>query len=261
MRKKCNVCEKVLRNNQFEKNRRTCKKCRHKKRKKTHNHSCAYCKKTFTSAKKTSKFCSSKCSGDSRRERVETTCSFCKDDIEILPKDQKWERHYCNQECRSLHLKKLVKGENNPNWDRVRKRCDGCKESILVRPFDLKNTKHHFCSHECYRANIGQYYSGPNNSFYNHDLTDEERFDRRKYPEYGEWRLLVFERDDFTCQSCSDNTGGNLVAHHLYNYSEHKELRIDVDNGLTLCKECHINFHVKYGFRNNTPKQMKEFIS
>ena len=55
---------------------------------------------------------------------------------------------------------------------------------------------------------------------------------------YENWRRSVFERDKFTCQECS-KIGGGLEAHHIKPFAEFIELRFDVDNGRTLCEECH----------------------
>lgn len=81
---------------------------------------------------------------------------------------------------------------------------------------------------------------------------------------YKEWVRKVFERDNYTCQCCGKR-GGNLNAHHLYNFSEHEELRYDINNGITLCEKCHLiaypnSFHSIYGEHNNTPKQVQEYI-
>lgn len=81
---------------------------------------------------------------------------------------------------------------------------------------------------------------------------------------YKEWIRKVFERDNYTCQCCGKR-GGNLNAHHLYNFSEYKNLRYDINNGITLCEKCHLinyqnSFHSIYGERNNTPEQMTEYI-
>ena len=35
------------------------------------------------------------------------------------------------------------------------------------------------------------------------------------------------------------------MAHHKEGYLENKELRLVVENGMTLCKKCHIAFHKK----------------
>lgn len=65
---------------------------------------------------------------------------------------------------------------------------------------------------------------------------------------YKEWRKKVFIRDNFTCQKCGNNNGGNLEPHHLIPFSFLlKECEIlknmnplyDIDNGITLCHKCH----------------------
>lgn len=102
--------------------------------------------------------------------------------------------------------------------------------------------------------------SGSNCHLYNHNLTDEEREYGRNIEGYTEWRNKVYERDKYTCQCCGDNKGGNLNAHHLNGYHWFKEGRTDVNNGITLCDNCHKEFHDIYGYNNNTKKQYEEFI-
>ncbi len=100
---------------------------------------------------------------------------------------------------------------------------------------------------------------GKNNPNYNPKLTDQDREDRRVLPEYVNWRKEVYERDNYTCQICGDNSGGNLNAHHFVNYNQHPEQRFDKNNGTTLCVTCHIDFHHIYGRQNNTLHQFKEY--
>ncbi|WP_373561663.1 HNH endonuclease [Bacillus sp. AFS073361] len=77
----------------------------------------------------------------------------------------------------------------------------------------------------------------------------------RALPEYRGWRKEVYEKDSYTCQHCLDKTGGNLVAHHLYSWNRYPNLRFDVNNGITLCKDCHKDFHKHYGYGDNTEEQ------
>ena len=54
--------------------------------------------------------------------------------------------------------------------------------------------------------------------------------------------------------------GGNLQAHHINNFSDFPELRTSIENGITLSNKAHIEFHKKYGKKNNTEKQLLEFL-
>lgn len=92
--------------------------------------------------------------------------------------------------------------------------------------------------------------------------SDRDRI--KNTPQYKKWIKDVFERDDYTCQCCGKK-GTYLEAHHLYNFSEYPELRMDVDNGITLCHECHsisvpTSFHGVYTQFHNTPEQLFEYI-
>ncbi len=75
--------------------------------------------------------------------------------------------------------------------------------------------------------------------------------------EYKNWRRLTLEKYGHICQRCGVKAN---TVHHLFNFVDYPDLRFDVENGIPLNSECHINFHHKYGFRNNTPTQMMEFL-
>ncbi len=81
----------------------------------------------------------------------------------------------------------------------------------------------------------------------------------RSSVEFNLWHKSVFSRDNFTCQK-TGLRGGNLVAHHINNFADFPELRLAIDNGITLSKESHIEFHKKYGRKNNTKEQIEEFL-
>ena len=65
----------------------------------------------------------------------------------------------------------------------------------------------------------------------------------RKQQEYRIWRDSVFTRDNYICQSCGLKTGGGhrveLNADHIKPFALFPELRFAINNGRTLCKECH----------------------
>ena len=75
----------------------------------------------------------------------------------------------------------------------------------------------------------------------------EERSAIRNSGDYRAWRATVYERDNYTCQSCGQ-IGGRLNAHHIKSFARHPDLRLDVRNGITLCEKCHKLAH-KRGFK------------
>lgn len=94
--------------------------------------------------------------------------------------------------------------------------------------------------------------------------TENEKI--RKSEEYKNWRISVFERDNFICQCCNDDTGGNLQAHHIENFINNEDLRFSIDNGITMCENCHNpsimgSFHNIYGTFNNNVEQLNEYIN
>lgn len=58
------------------------------------------------------------------------------------------------------------------------------------------------------------------------------------------WRRGVFSRDKYTCQYCGE-VGGILNAHHIREWAKYPELRLELNNGLTLCIVCHKGIHRK----------------
>lgn len=65
----------------------------------------------------------------------------------------------------------------------------------------------------------------------------------RSSKEYIAWRNAVFERDDYTCRFCGARSGkGDHVvinADHIKPFAYFPELRLDLNNGRTLCEPCH----------------------
>ncbi len=102
---------------------------------------------------------------------------------------------------------------------------------------------------------------GENAANWKPHLTEQDRIDRRINPNSAPWRKAVFERDLYTCQCCMDDQGGNLHAHHITPYSTNKAVAWDLDNGITLCKTCHIEFHRAYGYTNCTAADLNEYIA
>ena len=120
------------------------------------------------------------------------------------------------------------------NFNKLQQDC-GCRECFLLRN------------------------RGENHCNYNPNLSDEDRILNRDYLEYFEWRKSVYKKNNYKCVVCNSNK--NINAHHLYNYADYPLLRTSIDNGETLCQECHIEFHIRYGKSYNTKEQFDEYCT
>ena len=74
----------------------------------------------------------------------------------------------------------------------------------------------------------------------------------RKSMEFKNWRIAIFERDNYTCKNpncihCNNIQGRVLHAHHIKSFAKYPELRFDVENGLTLCEDFHLKNHLHGG--------------
>lgn len=56
------------------------------------------------------------------------------------------------------------------------------------------------------------------------------------------WKLAVLYRDNYQCRICKNKN--KLQAHHINGWAEFPEDRHILENGLTLCKKCHKQYHL-----------------
>ncbi len=69
----------------------------------------------------------------------------------------------------------------------------------------------------------------------------------RKSLEYRLWVKAVFERDNYQCIWGGKKHGSKLHADHIKPFALYPELRFAIDNGRTLCVDCHKKTYT-YGF-------------
>lgn len=92
---------------------------------------------------------------------------------------------------------------------------------------------------------------------YDYEIDSTGEYGDRNSPEYRMWRDKVISRDR-VCQCCGGDK--HLQAHHVFGYKHNKDLRVDDENGITLCVFCHKKYHSYYGLGNANPKDLVKFI-
>lgn len=73
------------------------------------------------------------------------------------------------------------------------------------------------------------------------------------------WSKAIKERDNYKCRVCG-KYGVSLNSHHIYSWNRFEHHRYDLNNGVTLCSNCHELFHGIYGKGDNIPYQFKQFV-
>lgn len=266
--KKCKECGEVLSVDCFSKSKNVkdgyenkCKQCRLKKRKKYIN-VCIKCGKEFSTMYKNSKYCCQSCKPQSAKNRIKVACAICGKEKEVTPYRIKHEQHfYCSDECKNKGYSLFHSGENSKLYSSVKVKCDNCGEIFSKVKSQYEKSNYNYCCKKCQSEGFKTQLVKENNPNWNSEKTDPERTADRKYLEYNLWRTKVYEKNNYTCQRCKSSRSGTLNAHHILNYTEHIDARLDVNNGITLCKHCHKKFHKIYGYTKNTKEQLVEFLN
>lgn len=245
---------------------------------------CVVCGKEFDNSHKKVKCCSRDCSNELKKiNKYNKMCDKVNEDFET------WLRRKYEDEKLTIREISILLYGNNKNshyildclkrfninirhgseaiktqyiGEKGEKRKEQAKviANEVLQNEEVRNKIREIMQTEDYKRKQSISKSGENNGSYNPNLTDEEREKGRNIEGYKEWRKQVYERDNYTCQCCGEKGHGNLVAHHKNGYHWDKEHRTDVDNGVTLCEDCHKEFHEIFGNKNNTEEQYIEFL-
>ena len=77
-------------------------------------------------------------------------------------------------------------------------------------------------------------------------------------PQYSLWRKRVVGRDRYKCVLCGSNN--RIQAHHILRWIHNPIERFKVDNGVTLCYECHSKNH-NYNGEEFSPELTSKLIN
>ena len=166
--------------------------------------------------------------------------------------------NYCSRAC---------------HYGTVIKNCEVCGNNIKARKGNSERKR--FCSRKCLGVEAAKHKNfipnknpwnkgiktghtpwnkgiefhqvrGSNNVNWKGGITPINRQIRTSL-EYKNWRSRVFERDGYTCVWCGIKGGWSkekknkvvLNADHILPFATHPKLRLDINNGRTLCVNCH----------------------
>jgi len=134
-------------------------------------------------------------------------------------------------------------------------KCD-CGNKVTVQSCNLRNgnTKSCGCYHiECVKGENNYNWKGGITELHDAIRTCSQNLN---------WKEECRERDNYTCQKCGKRDGGKLPVHHKKSFSlileesgvttleealEYFEFW-NIDNGISLCEDCHKEFHSIYGY-------------
>jgi len=131
--------------------------------------------------------------------------------------------------------------------------CEVCKIEVKDKPYRRKRT----CSKKC-KDQLSHIHRGEKHWNYTDGaISSKQR--QRWWAKTKEWRQSVLNRNDRKCVRCRSEK--RLVAHHLNGWAKHPELRFDIDNGITLCHDCHWTFHRSTSHKNATKAMFEEWMA
>lgn len=179
---------------------------------------------------------------DCRRKRATAECKNCGTSFQHKPSRP---RSACSPACADRLRARSSSVSQSRKVDLV---CEHCGSIKRVSP---SYADRRFCSHRCaYDAN-----SGEANPRWKGGITD----DRKAFLSSMEWKIVrraVWARDRRTCRRCGEVHQRGMEtfhAHHIALYCEHPDQRLNPDNIVLLCLECH-------RFVHSRDNQQREFL-
>lgn len=161
-----------------------------------------------------------------------------------------------------LLVEEIELSRDKSNKIRYKCICD-CGNKVVVIGADLKSGKTRSCG--CLATEFKQIKGILHHNYKQHLHLIKEEIDR-KYPAYIDWRNSIYKRDNYSCMCCKVDANKlrqnelKIHAHHIKNFKDYPDCRIDLDNGITLCEKCHLLFHSLYGKIMTNELQLNEFL-
>ena len=150
-------------------------------------------------------------------------CNYCGNEIKKI-KSQINNHNFCNKICEGKYQSINNCCKNNPSFHREK-----TKQEIKKQSESLRKTN----ENKRWNNQIINFIDGnPICDFIFAMINDI------KLEDYNNWRKEIYKRDNYTCQMCNKNKC-LIHAHHIIPKRLNKNLILNINNGITLCKDCH----------------------
>jgi 5-methylcytosine-specific restriction endonuclease McrA len=182
-----------------------------------------------------SKFCSRECQyigkivfKRKRLKEIELKCCVCNKLFKSYSCHRQFKTIHCSSKCAGVTNKVRMTGIPKP---------DGLGKKIV----EIRRKNNSYIFSEEHRKKLSNSQrkvdrSGSKNPYWKGGRDQSQSI--RKTIAYAEWRKIVFKRDNYTCKICGVR-GVKIHADHIKRFRDYPELRLEPDNGRTLCVPCH----------------------
>ncbi len=183
---------------------------------------------------------------------MKKNCLICQNKFSTCLSDIKRGRDkYCSRKCyyksrigikRSeetiAKMREAQKGKKSHSWrgGEISLYCLICKKEFKVKICKKDTAK--FCSKKCHGKWDSENLIGEKARTWKGGLTPINKL-IRSLEKSRKWAREIKERDNFICQICYVR-GGILRSNHIKKFSDYPELRLSLNNGITICKNCDI---------------------
>lgn len=208
----------------------------------------------YTSSQKNNNYICKNCDHNKRKERYNIgECNY----IDISKSTL--EEYYINQKLTMKDIASIHGCTMETIWKKMKKYNISRRDSKTSRkhhspnsgsykvgniPWTKGNHRSEDTKDKISNSLLGQR-TGSENNLWKGGITKINYDERHNHiTEEKRWRNKVYIRDDYTCQMCGQ-CGGDKNAHHIMSYKDYPELRFEIENGLTLCYNCHLLIHGK----------------
>ena len=184
-----------------------------------------------------------------KKDKIKKECKIC-NKIFYVHNYRKDTAMFCSNACQTKNNGLLNKGKKRSKdiCEKISKSLNGrivSKETIKKLKISHKG-QHNSIKTEFKKGQIAwnkglKLKNSLDEQYVSCQIIDiQENKKLRTSTEYKAWRHDVFSRDWFTCQmpGCGYK-GKNIECHHIIRVKDNADFILDINNGITLCKQCH----------------------